>query len=104
MTWPPPWARRSQGGPALAERIWVLAAVALFSGWHWQQLERPTPSPGELALLAALAAVPAIIAGLGRRRPPIVAAGGAPPIPIRRAIAYPPWGRRPPPYPGGDRS
>ena len=34
-------ARRSQGGRALAERIWVLAAVALFSGWHWQQLERP---------------------------------------------------------------
>jgi hypothetical protein len=75
----------------LAERIWVLAAVALFSGWHWQQLERPTPSPGELALLAALAAVPAIIAGLGRRRLAIVAAIAATLIAIWRAFAYLPW-------------
>jgi hypothetical protein len=75
----------------LAERIWVLAAVALFSGWHWQQLERPTPSPGELALLAALAAVPAIIAGLGRRRLAIVAAVAATLIAIWRAFAYLPW-------------
>jgi transglutaminase-like putative cysteine protease len=77
----------------LAERIWVLAAVALFSGWHWQQLERPTPSPGELALLAALAAVPAIIAGLGRRRLAIVAAVVATLIAIWRAFAYLPWDR-----------
>lgn len=75
----------------MAERIWVLAAVALFSGWHWQQLERPTPSPGELALLAALAAVPAIIAGLGRRRLAIVAAIAATLIAIWRAFAYLPW-------------
>ena len=71
----------------MAERIWVLAAVALFSGWHWQQLERPTPSPGELALLAVLAAVPAIIAGLGRRRLAIVAAVAATQIAIWGAIA-----------------
>jgi hypothetical protein len=77
----------------LAERIWVLVAVALFSGWHWQQLERPTPSPGELALLAALAAVPAIIAGLGRRRLAIAAAVVAPVIAIWRAFAYLPWDR-----------
>ncbi len=75
----------------MAERIWVLAAVALFSGWHWQQLERPTPSPGELALLAALAAVPAIVAGLGRRRLAIVAAVAATLIAIWRAFAYLPW-------------
>jgi transglutaminase-like putative cysteine protease len=75
----------------LAERIWVLAAVALFSGWHWQQLERPTPSPGELALLAMLAAVPAIIAGLGRRRLAIVAAVVTTLIAIWRAFAYLPW-------------
>jgi transglutaminase-like putative cysteine protease len=75
----------------LAERIWVLAAVALFSGWHWQQLERPTPSPGELALLAVLAAVPAIIAGLGRRRLAIVAAVVTTLIAIWRAFAYLPW-------------
>ena len=75
----------------MAERIWVLVAVALFSGWHWQQLERPTPSPGELALLAALAAVPAIIAGLGRRRLAIVAAVVATLIAIWRAFAYLPW-------------
>ena len=75
----------------MAERIWVLAAVALFSGWHWQQLERPTPSPGELALLAVLAAVPAIIAGLGRRRLAIVAAVAATLIAIWRAFAYLPW-------------
>lgn len=75
----------------MAERIWVLAAVALFSGWHWQQLERPTPSPGELALLAVLAAVPAIIAGLGRRRLAIVAAVVATLIAIWRAFAYLPW-------------
>ena len=72
----------------MAERIWVLAAVALFSGWHWQQLERPTPSPGELALLAVLAAVPAIIAGLGRRRLAIVAAVVTTLIAIWRAFAY----------------
>jgi transglutaminase-like putative cysteine protease len=77
----------------LAERLWVLVAVALFSGWHWQQLERPTPSPGELALLAALAAVPAIIAGLGRRRLAIVAAVVATLIAIWRAFAYLPWDR-----------
>jgi len=77
----------------LAERIWVLVAVALFSGWHWQQLERPTPSPGELALLAVLAAVPAIIAGLGRRRLAIVAAAVATLIAIWRAFAYLPWDR-----------
>jgi transglutaminase-like putative cysteine protease len=75
----------------LAERIWVLAAVALFSGWHWQQLERPSPSPGELALLAVLAAVPAIIAGLGRRRLAIIAAVAATLIAIWRAFAYLPW-------------
>ena len=75
----------------MAERIWVLAAVALFSGWHWQQLERPTPSPGELALLAVLAAVPAIIAGLGRRRLAIVAAVVTTLIAIWRAFAYLPW-------------
>ena len=77
----------------MAERIWVLVAVALFSGWHWQQLERPTPSPGELALLAVLAAVPAIIAGLGRRRLAIVAAAVATLIAIWRAFAYLPWDR-----------
>jgi transglutaminase-like putative cysteine protease len=77
----------------LAERIWVLVAVALFSGWHWQQLERPTPSPGELALLAVLAAVPAIISGLGRRRLAIVAAVVATLIAIWRAFAYLPWDR-----------
>lgn len=77
----------------MAERLWVLVAVALFSGWHWQQLERPTPSPGELALLAALAAVPAIIAGLGRRRLAIVAAVVATLIAIWRAFAYLPWDR-----------
>jgi protein-glutamine gamma-glutamyltransferase len=75
----------------LAERIWVLAAVALFSGWHWQQLERPSPSPGELALLAVLAAVPAIVAGLGRRRLAIVAAVAATLIAVWRAFAYLPW-------------
>ncbi len=77
----------------MAERIWVLVAVALFSGWHWQQLERPTPSPGELALLAALAAVPAIIAGLGRRRLAIGAAVVVTMIAIWRAFAYLPWDR-----------
>ena len=77
----------------MAERIWVLAAVALFSGWHWQQLERPTPSPRELALLAALAAVPAIIAGLGRRRLAIVAVVVATLIAVWRAFAYLPWDR-----------
>ena len=77
----------------MAERIWVLVAVALFSGWHWQQLERPTPSPGELALLAVLAAVPAIIAGLGRRRLAIVAAVVTTLIAIWRAFAYLPWDR-----------
>jgi transglutaminase-like putative cysteine protease len=77
----------------LAERIWVLVAVALFSGWHWQQLERPTPSPGELALLAALAAVPAIIVGLGRRRLAIGAAVVVTLIAIWRAFAYLPWDR-----------
>jgi transglutaminase-like putative cysteine protease len=77
----------------LAERIWVLVAVALFSGWHWQQLERPTPSLGELALLAVLAAVPAIIAGLGRRRLAIVAAVVATLIAVWRAFAYLPWDR-----------
>lgn len=77
----------------MAERLWVLVAVALFSGWHWQQLERPAPSPGELALLAVLAAVPAIIAGLGRRRLAIVAAVVATLIAIWRAFAYLPWDR-----------
>jgi transglutaminase-like putative cysteine protease len=77
----------------LAERIWVLVAVALFSGWHWQQLERPTPSPRELALLAVLAAVPAIIAGLGRRRLAIVAVAVATLIAVWRAFAYLPWDR-----------
>ncbi|HSS53643.1 MAG TPA: transglutaminaseTgpA domain-containing protein [Gaiellales bacterium] len=77
----------------MAERIWVLVAVALFSGWHWQQLERPTPSPGELALLAVLAAVPAIIAGLGRRRLAIIAAVVTTLIAIWRAFAYLPWDR-----------
>ena len=77
----------------MAERIWVLVAVALFSGWHWQQLERPTPSPGALALLAVLAAMPAIISGLGRRRLAIVAAVVATLIAIWRAFAYLPWDR-----------
>jgi protein-glutamine gamma-glutamyltransferase len=83
----------------LAERIWVLAAVALFSGWHWQQLERPTPSPGELALLAVLAAVPAVIAGLGRRRLAVAAAVVATLIAIWRAFAYLPWDRGHQAYP-----
>ena len=88
----------------MAERLWVLVAVALFSGWHWQQLERPTPSPGELALLAALAAVPAIIAGLGRRRLAIVAAVVATLIAIWRAFAYLPWDRGHQLYPVRDVS
>jgi transglutaminase-like putative cysteine protease len=83
----------------LAERIWVMAAVALFSGWHWQQLERPTPSPGELALLAVLAAVPAVIAGLGRRRLAIAVAVVATLIAIWRAFAYLPWDRGHQAYP-----
>ena len=46
----------------------VLAAVVLFSGWHWRQLERPQVAVGELALLAVLATAPGLLAAIGRRR------------------------------------
>ena len=65
--------------------------MALFGGWHWARLERPTPSPGELALLAVLAAVPAIIAGLGRRRLAIVAAVVATMVAIGATTHTWPW-------------
>ena len=65
----------------MAERLWVLGAVAVFSGWHWSQMERPRISALELALLALLAVAPALLAALGRLRAAIaalvVAAGAA---------------------------
>ena len=52
----------------MPERLAVLAAVVLFGGWHWQQLERPQIAAAELALLAVLATLPGLLAALGRRR------------------------------------
>lgn len=52
----------------MAERLWVLAAVAVFSGWHWSRMERPELAASELALLTLLATAPALLAALGRLR------------------------------------
>jgi len=51
-----------------AERLVVLAAIAVFSGWHWRELERPQVAVAELALLAVLATVPGLAGAIGRRR------------------------------------
>ena len=80
--------RRRLGGPAARRRrrqgralggyreecrtclsVWrVLAAIAVFSGWHWRELERPQVAVAELALLAVLATIPGLLAAIGRRR------------------------------------
>ena len=82
----------------MAERLWVLAAVAVFSGWHWSQMERPRISAVELALLALLAVAPALLAALGRLRAAIaalvVAAGAA----VWLAFGYLPFERGHPVY------
>ena len=75
----------------MAERIWVLVAVTLFSAWHWQQLENPTVAAADLALLALLAAGPAVLAALGRRRLGIAAIVPAALIAVWRAYGYLPW-------------
>jgi hypothetical protein len=52
----------------MPERLAVLAAIAVFSGWHWRELERPQVAVAELALLAVLATIPGLLAAIGRRR------------------------------------
>jgi len=75
----------------LAERLWVLVAAAVFSAWHWRQLERPQASLREMAALCALASAPAILAALGRRRGAIVAAVVSVPVAVWVGFRYLPW-------------
>jgi transglutaminase-like putative cysteine protease len=75
----------------LAERLCVLAAAALFSAWHWRQLERPQAGIAEMAALCALAAAPAILAALGRRHEAIVAAVVSVPVAVWVGFRYLPW-------------
>lgn len=77
----------------MAERLWVLGFVAVFSAWHWQRLERPQLAAAELMVLTLLAVAPAILAGLGRRRLAIAAAVVALPAAIWRGFGYLPWDR-----------
>ena len=75
----------------MAERLWVLVAAAVFSAWHWRQLERPQASIRELAALCALASAPAILAALGRRREAIVAAVVSVAVAVWVGFRYLPW-------------
>src|SRR5437868_6082933 len=91
--------RPSGEGWALAERLGIGALVAAFSAWHWRQLERPEPAIAELAGLILLAAAPAVLAGLGRRRLAIAAAIATVPTAIWVGFDYLPWQRNHPLYP-----
>jgi transglutaminase-like putative cysteine protease len=75
----------------MPERLAVLAAVMLFSGWHWSQLERPQLSAAELAVLVVLAAMPAVLDAIGRRRWAIAALPLAVWIAVWSAFGYQPW-------------
>ncbi|MDX6519911.1 MAG: hypothetical protein QOG02_2109 [Gaiellales bacterium] len=75
----------------MPERLAVLAAVLVFSGWHWAQLERPGIAIVQLALLALLATLPGLLHALGRRR---WAIGSAPVVvwlAIWDTLGYQPW-------------
>ena len=50
----------------MAERLVVFFAVAAFSAWHWQRLERPEIPAAEMALLILLALAPALLAATRR--------------------------------------
>jgi len=77
----------------LAERLALLAAVAAFSSWHWQQLERPESALWEFAALSLLAAAPAIVAALGRRWAAVATAVVATAVSIWIGFRYVPWQR-----------
>ncbi|MDX6550745.1 MAG: hypothetical protein QOJ31_1429, partial [Gaiellales bacterium] len=83
----------------MPERLAVLAAVLVFSGWHWAQLERPGIAIVQLALLALLATLPGLLHALGRRR---WAIGSAPVVvwlAIWDTLGYQPWQIGHPVYP-----
>jgi hypothetical protein len=54
---------RPRAAPAV-----LAGALLLFGGWHWARLEQPHMSGRSLAVLALLAALPTIVALLGRGR------------------------------------
>jgi protein-glutamine gamma-glutamyltransferase len=75
----------------MPERLVVLAAVVLFGGWHWRQLERPQIAVAELALLAVLASLPGLLAALGRRRWAIASIPLVVWMAVWAAFGYQPW-------------
>jgi protein-glutamine gamma-glutamyltransferase len=84
----------------VAERLVVVAAVAVFSAWHWQRLERPGISAAEMALLILLAVVPAVLLARGRWLAGATAAVAALGVAVWRAFGYLPWDRGHAAYPG----
>jgi hypothetical protein len=83
----------------MPERLAVLCAVVVFGGWHWRQLERPQIAIAELALLALLATLPGLLAGLGRRRWAIVSIPVTIWLAVWAALGYQPWQGGHPLYP-----
>jgi transglutaminase-like putative cysteine protease len=75
----------------MPERLAVLAAVLVFSGWHWTQLERPGIAIAQLALLAALAALPGLLHALGRRRWAIASLPAVVWLAVWDSLGYQPW-------------
>ncbi len=83
----------------MAERLVVFLAVAAFSAWHWQQLEQPRTSAGEMALLILLALVPALLAVRGRWVLAAVAGVAGLGAAVWRGFGYLPWDRGHEAYP-----
>lgn len=77
----------------MAERLVVFLAVAVFSAWHWQQLEQPEIAARETALLILLALVPALLAAARRWAAAIAATVAALVVAVWRAYGYLPWDR-----------
>ncbi|HET7428781.1 MAG TPA: transglutaminaseTgpA domain-containing protein [Gaiellales bacterium] len=77
----------------MAERLVVYFAVAVFSAWHWQRLERPEIPAAEMALLILLALAPALLAATRRWAAAIGTAVAAFVVVVWRAFGYLPWER-----------
>jgi hypothetical protein len=77
----------------VAERLVVFLAVAVFSAWHWQQLERPEIAAAEMGLLIVLALAPALLASMRRWVAAAAVAVAAIGVAVWRAYGYLPWER-----------
>jgi len=83
----------------VAERLVVYFAVAVFSAWHWQQLEQPRIAASEMALIILAALAPALLAAARRFTAAIAVAVAAFVVVVWRAFGYLPWDRGHPVYP-----